>query len=192
MQTTLIKRSQIFTIPNLLSLFRLCLIPVIVWLYCEKEADVSAGMVLILSGLTDMLDGFLARHFHWVSDLGKILDPVADKLTQAAMLICLVLRNSMILLPLCLMILKELFMAVSGFLVIHRTGTVKSARWHGKVATCLLYGMMILHVFWRDLPLIYSDLSIFLCSAMIALSFILYGLDNIRTLNQLRKAHHEA
>lgn len=82
----LFKRDQIFTIPNLLSLVRLLMIPMIIWLYCEKEDYVAAAVMIVLSGLTDIADGIIARKFHLVSDLGKLLDPVADKLTQAALI----------------------------------------------------------------------------------------------------------
>ena len=82
-------QKKIITIPNILSFFRLCLIPVIIWLYTVEKNDAAAGAVLILSGATDVADGFIARHFHMISDLGKVLDPIADKLTQAAMLFSL-------------------------------------------------------------------------------------------------------
>lgn len=72
---------KIFTIPNLLSAFRLLLIPVFVWAYCIKKAYLLTAGVLLLSGLTDMADGFIARRFHMISDLGKMLDPIADKLS---------------------------------------------------------------------------------------------------------------
>ena len=76
--------NRIITVPNLLSFFRFCLIPVIIWSYCVKENPLLAGEILLLSGLTDLADGYIARRFHMISNLGKILDPVADKLTQAA------------------------------------------------------------------------------------------------------------
>ncbi len=182
METKKSNANDIITIPNILSFLRLCMIPLIVWLYCGKENDFWAGMVLIISGLTDIVDGYLARHFGWISDLGKILDPIADKLTQAAMLICLVLQYPLILLPFCLMVAKELFMTISGTLVIKKTGSVFSARWHGKAATVLLYAMMILHVFWGSIPAAVSNGSIAASTFMIALSFLLYGRDNIRAL----------
>ena len=83
------KRSQILTLPNLLSLFRLLLIPVIVWLYSVQKNYYAAIGVILLSGISDIVDGWIARRFAMVSDFGKILDPVADKLTQAALLVCL-------------------------------------------------------------------------------------------------------
>ena len=77
-------RKQLFTIPNLLSLLRLCMIPLIIWLYCTQKNYALTAVVLVLSGLTDMVDGYIARRFNMVTDLGKALDPVADKLTQAS------------------------------------------------------------------------------------------------------------
>ena len=79
------RKHQILTIPNLMSLFRLCLIPLIVWLYHEKEMYGLAAFALVISGITDVADGIVARRFDMVSDFGKAFDPVADKLTQFAM-----------------------------------------------------------------------------------------------------------
>ncbi len=175
-------KKAVFTIPNLLSCVRLGLIPVIVWLYVEKESYQWAGYILILSGLTDIVDGFIARHCHMISDVGKVLDPIADKLTQAVMLVCLMLRYPDILWPLVLMVVKELFMAISGLLVIKRTGKVLGANWHGKAATVLLYVTIFLHIFWHDIPKFLSRGSIAACCCMILLSFILYGLRNHQVL----------
>lgn len=175
---------KIITIPNVLSFFRICLIPVIVWLYAVKYDYVRAGYVLILSGITDIVDGFIARHFHMVSDLGKILDPIADKLTQGVMLLCLVLQFPLMIAPFILLIAKEIYMSISGILIIQRTGIVCSADWHGKAATCSLYGMMILHVFWHKITPEVSMVSIIACTAMIGFSFALYGIRNMKLLRK--------
>ena len=175
---------KIITIPNLLSLFRLCLIPVILWLYLAEQRNILAGSILILSGITDIADGLIARHFHMISDLGKVLDPVADKLTQAAMLLCLLVRFPLMILPLLLMACKELFMAVSGALIIRRKRVVLGAVWHGKAATACLYAMMLLHVFWTQIPPLLSAISIIVCFLMVGLSFILYAVRNIKFLRR--------
>ena len=177
-------QNKILTIPNILSFFRLCLIPVIMWLYCVEENYLWAGITLILSGITDTVDGFVARHFHMTSDLGKMLDPVADKLTQAAMLFCLLTRFPLMILPLALMVVKETFMGITGLLVIHKTGKVFGADWHGKVTTWLLYAMMILHVFWYNIPMGVSRALIGVCVAMMLVSLVLYGRSNLRALGE--------
>lgn len=178
-QRTNNQKIKIFTLPNVLSVLRILLIPIIVWLYCVEKNYLWAGIMLILSGVTDMVDGFIARRFKMVSDLGKVLDPIADKLTQAAMLVCLITRFPLMLLPFVLLILKETFMSISGLLVIQKTGHVMSAVWHGKVATALLYATMILHIFWFDIHPIVSNVLILLSAAMIIVSFVLYGIHNV-------------
>lgn len=179
--------NKIITIPNLLTFFRLCLIPVFVWLYCVEKNYLLTGIILIISGVTDTADGYIARHFHMVSDLGKVLDPIADKLTQAAMLFCLLTRFSLMIIPLGLMVIKEIFMGVTGLLVIKKTGKVFGADWHGKLNTWLLYAMMVLHVFWYDIPDAVSEFLISCCVVMMAVSLLLYGWQNIKTLKSGKK-----
>lgn len=180
-------QNKILTIPNMLSFFRLCLIPVIMWLYCVEDNYLWAGIILIVSGITDTVDGFVARHFHMTSDLGKVLDPVADKLTQAAMLFCLLTRFPLMILPLGIMVLKEFFMGVTGLMVIQKTGKVFGADWHGKVTTWLLYAMMILHVFWYNIPAALSRILIAACVVMMLISLVLYGRHNLKALREDRK-----
>lgn len=180
-QTT---QNRVLTIPNLLSLFRLCLIPVIVWLYCTEQNYKATAGVLLLSGATDVVDGFIARRFHMISDVGKVLDPVADKLTQGVTLICLLTRFPLMLVPIILMAVKELCMGVTGILFIKKTDTVPGANWHGKVTTCLLYAMMILHVLWHDIPAIASNLSIAACVVMMCVSLALYGRRNLAAIRK--------
>ena len=175
-------KNKILTIPNLLSLFRLCLIPVFMWLYCVEKNYLWTGIILIISGLTDTVDGFVARHFNMISDLGKILDPVADKLTQAAMLFCLLTRFPLMIVPLGLMVFKEFFMGVTGLLVIQKTGKVFGADWHGKVNTWLLYAMMILHLFWYNIPDGVSKVLIGVCVIMLLISLVLYRHHNMKAL----------
>ena len=72
-------RDELFTIPNLLSILRLLLIPVLVYLYCFKHDNIATCCLLAFSLLTDIVDGFIARHFNMITDFGKFLDPLADK-----------------------------------------------------------------------------------------------------------------
>lgn len=174
-------KHAVLTVPNLLSMLRLCMIPLMIALYF-KGFTAATAVVLIISGFTDLLDGWYARRFGAVSDLGKVLDPVADKLTQAAMLLCLVSAYPQMLLPFILLIAKELFASVSGLLVIRRTGIVPAAVWHGKVTTALLYLTMILHATWQEIPTAASNFLIASCTAMMCLSMVLYALRNIRMI----------
>lgn len=180
------EKSQILTIPNLLSLLRLLMIPLFVWLYLNDHEGWTAA-VLILSGLTDVIDGFIARRFGQISDIGKALDPVADKLTQAAMLLCLMSRHQMMIVPFILLAVKEVFAAISGLLVIRRAGFVPGAEWHGKLTTLMLYGMMILHVIWQDIPVWTSNVLNGGCIMMMLISLVLYARRNIRVIRSAEK-----
>lgn len=182
--TTGSSQSKILTIPNLLSFFRLCLIPVFMWLYCVERNYLWTGIILIISGLTDTVDGIIARKFNMISDLGKVLDPIADKVTQAAMLFCLLTRFPLMIAPLALMVVKEFFMGVTGLLVIQKTGKVFGADWHGKVNTWLLYAMMIIHVFWYNIPDVVSKVLIGICVVMMLISLVLYGRHNLKALRE--------
>lgn len=178
---------KILTIPNLLSCLRLALIPCFVWAYLVGEDARTTVLLLLLSGLTDVADGFIARRFNMISNLGKVLDPLADKLTQAAMLVCLMSRYPLMMLPFGLMVVKEMVCVGTGLAAIDRTGEVRSAGWHGKVATVLLYAMLITHVLWTEIPPALSMGLILLCAAMIVLSGILYGVSNVRATRSKSK-----
>lgn len=179
-------QNKIFTVPNILSVVRLVLIPVIIWLYCIKEEYVWTAAVLVLSALTDILDGYIARHFNMISNLGKALDPVADKFTQGAVLLCLITRFPLISVPLVILVVKEMFNGLLHFWAMKKTGVVYGADWHGKVTTCMLYAMMLLHVIWTEVPAYVSDISIAMCIVMMVISMILYTyqiLRKVKTVN---------
>lgn len=175
-------KDKVITIPNILSFFRLLLIPVIVWLYVVRENPLWTAVVLTVSGITDIADGIIARRYHMVSDFGKALDPVADKLTQIAMLFCLVARFRWMLLPLCVLVVKEITAGIMGLLVIRKTGKVEGAVWHGKATTVSVYSMMAIHLLWYHIPPVMSGILIFGCTALALLSAVLYAVKNINIL----------
>ena len=176
------KRRRALPIPNLLSAFRILLVPVMAALYCGAGNYPLTAGVLLLSGATDVADGYIARRFHMVSDLGKVLDPVADKLTQAAALGCLLTRFEAMWWVLGVLVCKETVMAVLGVLVIRHTGLVHSAAWHGKLAACVLYGVILIHVVWYQIPAEISALLAAAGAAAILLSLTLYTLSHVRRL----------
>ncbi len=175
-------RGKIWTIPNMLSFARVLMIPWFVWVYLSKQNSNGAAMILLLSGITDTIDGMIARRFNMVSNLGKALDPLADKLTQIAMMACLVFRFEHMWLVLGALCVKELFVLVSSLMAIHRTDEVLPADWHGKMTTTTLYAAMIAHLLFPGMPQTLSDGLILLCTCMILLSGVLYGVRNIRAI----------
>ena len=182
-------KNKIITIPNILSLFRLLLIPVIVWLYVFRQDYLWTTAILALSGITDIIDGIIARKCNMISDFGKAFDPVADKLTQIAMLFCLVSRFQWMLLPLCELVVKEITAGIMGLMVIRKTGDVFGAVWHGKATTVSLYSMMIIHLLWFNIPGVISGILIGGCTALALLSAFLYTRENVKKLSSGREHH---
>ena len=181
-------QKKIITIPNLLSFVRLCLIPVIVWLYIGKKDYLLTGIFVLISGITDVVDGWIARTFHMISDFGKVLDPIADKSTQTVVVILLATRFHLMLLPLAIGVVKEIFMTISGYYVVKRCDVVLGAEWHGKLATVLLTITMALHLVWYNISPVPSAVTIVISGISIALSLSLYAARNIGYLTGKFKA----
>ncbi len=185
-------RGKILTVPNVLSFLRLLMIPWFAWEYLVQENSTGTALILLLSGFTDTIDGMIARRFNMVSNLGKALDPVADKLTQIAMIACLVIRFPHMGVVLGVLVVKELFVLITSLLSIHKTNEVLPADWHGKLTTTALYAVMIAHLLFPTLPGTVSDELIGLCICLILLSGVQYGLRNIRSIHSARKeVQHE-
>ncbi len=178
-------RGGLFTLPNALTLFRLLLIPLFVHFFFTAPETCSALWVLALSALSDVLDGAIARKFGMVSDFGKFLDPLADKLTQATLLLCLSLRYQSIGFLLGLLLIKELAMLGFALLTLERTDSVHSARWHGKLNSTLLETSLALLLLPR-FPLSLLPVLIGICSLSMLLSLFLY------TVFFSRLLHHPA
>ncbi|TCL41082.1 CDP-alcohol phosphatidyltransferase family protein [Harryflintia acetispora] len=131
--------SQLKSIPNILSLVRILLIPFFLWAFLWKRSYLLSSGLLIVSGLSDLCDGYIARRFNMVTELGKVLDPVADKLTQLAILFCLSLRYPVFLAALAVFAVKELLMLTGGILLFRKRIHPGSAKWFGKLATFFFY-----------------------------------------------------
>ena len=167
-------KKDILTIPNLLSLVRLLMLPVIVWLYVKEKNYYAATAMVFASGITDIADGIIARKFQLVSDLGKILDPVADKLTQAALIICLIEKFEWMLWLFVLFAIKEIVMGISGMVVIKKKDVVNSSQWFGKLATVVLYAVMFTLFLFPNASVEMANAMILICAAVLLLAFIKY------------------
>jgi cardiolipin synthase len=139
-------RREVFTIPNLLSLVRLLLLPVYARMYLnakEPREYLFAGVLMAISCLTDLADGWIAREFDQVTNLGKVLDPMADKLTQFVLTLCLSLRYPVLKAVLVLLLLKEGFQIAAGIGFLARGKMLSGALPAGKVSTAVLFVSLI-------------------------------------------------
>ena len=147
-------KTEILTIPNLLSLLRLGMIPVCARLYLGAQAlwqYRAAGMIIALSCLTDALDGKIARKFHMESTVGKILDPLADKLTQLVLTLCLSLRYPVLKPVLVLLTVKETAQTLIGYAHLRRGKILPGALMAGKVCTTVLFVTLTTLVLFPDI-----------------------------------------
>lgn len=165
-------KNQIFTIPNLLSAIRLVLIPFIVITFFKGHYT-TALILTAVSAFTDVIDGRIARHFNMISDLGKMLDPLADKLTEGALIICLISRYKLMIALLMVMACKETMMVVMGLKAL-KNDSVNSARWYGKVCTVFLYTVMMALLLFVKIPRPVANGLIIACMVMAIFTMIMY------------------
>lgn len=143
--------SGCLTVPNLLSLIRILLIPVFGVLFYQGHIG-WAVIALVISGLTDFFDGKIARRFNQISELGKMLDPVADKLTQITIAIVIFLEFNKSTNPtmqwfkwvFLFFLFKELLMVIIGAIMLACGLRPVAAEIYGKVATFVFYAVMVL------------------------------------------------
>ncbi len=150
----LIKKEDWLTIPNILSYIRILMIPLYIYLYVTADEQMEyywAAGVLVLSALTDSLDGIIARKTGQITDLGKVIDPLADKLTQVAVIGAMFLERPYILPLLILFVVKELFLLVNNLVLYRKDIKMDGSMWFGKVATAVFYFCMFLLVIFPTL-----------------------------------------
>ena len=160
-----------------MSFFRLLLLPVFAWLYlrAENASDYYvATAVLLVSSLTDLFDGKIARKFNMISKLGKALDPIADKLTHGVVMLCLCTRYQIVWLLIALFVIKEGFMGIMGILFLRKGKMLNGAMWFGKVCTALLFVVLLVLVVIPEMPLLYVNLLCTLCAAMMVFTLLMY------------------
>jgi cardiolipin synthase (CMP-forming) len=132
--------SRVLTIPNVLSSLRIALIPVFVWLIVDRDTTFSGLIMLGVVLATDWIDGAIARATGQVSELGKLLDPISDRLAIAAGLIALVVRDAFPLWAALLILVRDGVILVAGLLLLSVRRVRIEVRYLGKVAT---FGLML-------------------------------------------------
>ena len=170
-------KKEVFTIPNILSLFRLLLIPVYVAIYLNADslADyyIAAG-ILAVSCLTDLVDGKIARHFHMISTLGKFLDPLADKVTQFTLIICLTVRYPLLWTIVGLFVVKEVFQLIAAAVNFRKGRVLKGALMTGKVCTTIHFVRLVVMVLLPMLDIMVINIITLVDGLFLLVAFIHY------------------
>lgn len=170
-------------VPNILTAIRLLLIPVIFY-FALKENYVLAVIFLTLSGITDVLDGYIARKYNFITDFGTLFDPLADKLTQISTLIVLVIQSVIPVWILVVVIIKELLM-ISGAAFLYDKNTVVGSRWYGKAATVLFYIAILVSMLNKqfNLNLVFDMYLYYIAVALTIFALYMY----FKTFSKLKK-----
>ena len=192
-----------WTIPNLLSVIRILLIPVFAYLFYNDE-KIWAVVILALSGLSDTFDGQIARKFNQISDLGKVLDPVADKLTQITIAVMLLIDFKSAQNPIInalgwvflVFLIKEAVMIVGGLIMLLLNIRPGAAEFWGKAATVVFYvGMVIIiavgpevgalnDIIGFELPNVFTGIIVVLCAIMTIAAFLSYMPETFRQFKE--------
>lgn len=125
-------------IPNILTIIRFILIPFI-FISVVSKHFLIALIIFTISAITDVLDGFIARKFNYITDIGKLIDPLADKLTQMALLLSLAILKILPWWIFAIVFIKECVMIISASFLYKRDDVVVYSKWYGKLATILFY-----------------------------------------------------
>lgn len=171
-------KKEILSIPNLLSLFRLVLIPIYASIYLNAQSPMDyylAAAILAVSVLTDFLDGKIARRYHMITNLGKVLDPVADKATQGILMFCLCTHFKPVWLLVALFIVKEGFMAVMGLLNLRKGRMIDGAVMAGKVCTTVLFAALLALILVPQMHPAAVWALVFVCAVFMVISLVAYA-----------------
>ena len=169
---------DLFNIPNCLCYFRIILIPIFLHRYflasCKEDYYLCA-FILILSGISDFLDGYIARHYHMVTDFGKVIDPIADKLTQFTVAVVLIYTYSWMWFLLGIIVIKDGMLALGGLYLYEKGAQVKGASWWGKISTAIfdIVAIILVGIHIPDSPI--STIMIIVCIILMGLSLVLYA-----------------
>lgn len=187
-------KTNFFNIPNCLCYFRIFLIPIflLVYFYAEfKYHYLVAALILVLSGLSDFLDGFIARKFNMITDFGKLIDPIADKLTQFTIAITLLFSYPLAWILLIIIVIKDGMLGLVGLYLFDYGLKIKGASWWGKIATAYFYVVVILLIGLHIPNTFASQVMIFSSSALMFLSFILYAKELREMVKNKEKLRNE-
>lgn len=164
-------------IPNILSVIRIILVFVFVALFFHDYPNnlMWALFIFLLAGATDVADGFLARRYKWISNLGKVLDPLADKLMQCTVLICLLVKSLIPWWLAAFYILKEVLMGIGGIFVFKKKDVVVVSNKFGKAAVCVFYAaiisIIVINYYFKSTPYAVTIIGVvMLAAAILAIS----------------------
>ncbi len=184
------RKEDLFKIPNILCYIRILIVPLFIYMFLQKWYWQSA-IVVIVAAATDVVDGWIARKFNMVSDWGKFIDPVADKLMQFAMLAVLLIKVPWVLLLVIAFVLKEVILLIVGLYIYHKGRNLDGAMWCGKLCTVVFDASMLTLIALPEKWITDTLASILICVvfAFMLLSFIVYLNAYVQLYHKMKDEH---
>ncbi|MBQ4527162.1 MAG: CDP-alcohol phosphatidyltransferase family protein [Clostridia bacterium] len=170
-------RKELFTVPNILVYIRILLIPFYTVFYAQGKYGIAL-ILLAIAFFTDFLDGKIARMFNCVTDVGKTIDPIADKLCQFSIALCLMFKYPLMISVAAVLFVKEISMGIMGLVLLDKGGKVFGAMWYGKCSTAFVDLTMVLllvaPVFGIGISDMFANVLIIACDAILIVVSVLY------------------
>ena len=138
-------------IPNVLTTVRLVLVPIFAYFMVFDENVYIAALIFVLSGVTDIVDGYIARHYNMITNFGKIYDPFVDKLMQMTAVVCLVIIDVIPVWLLVFVVVKEVSMIIASG-ILYANKIVVSSNKFGKASTVIFYAGVLAMIIWKNIP----------------------------------------
>lgn len=166
-------------IPNILTVVRFLIIPVFGYALYNEQYYISI-LLFTLGGITDILDGFIARRYNLVTSFGKLADPLADKLMQLTALVLLTMQRLVPIPFLVVVVAKEVFMGLGSITLYKKENVVVSANWYGKLATVVFYFVIVITILLKEFDIpnrnFYIDVATGIAVAFALFAFVMYSL----------------
>lgn len=175
----------LLNVPNMLTVVRFIIVPVF-GIYLSIEYYFVAAILFIVAGITDVLDGYIARKFELVTNFGKIADPMADKLMQLTALVLLVKLDKIKLFILLIILLKELLIGIGSIILYKKVKIVVSANWYGKLSSVIFYFAIIVLIIYKKNNFL-TDVLTWVAVGSAIFAFYMYCRSYTRVKKEIKK-----
>lgn len=159
-------------IPNILTTVRLIIIPFFAYFMLKSDSFLIPAALFLLSGVTDIVDGWIARSYNMITDVGSVYDPLVDKLMQITAVISLAAKEIIPLWVIFIVAFKEIAMITVG-IILYFKKIVVSSNWYGKAATVFFYAVMLVLIIFQDIDAMLK--TVLLCCLVLVMALAAFG-----------------
>ena len=163
-------------VPNILSVIRICLVPVFILVYFSgaEYSSIYAAAIYALASITDVLDGKIARKYNQTTNLGRILDPLGDKLMTMSVIVCITIDNVIPVWAVIILVIKECLMGLGGMFLYNKFEEMPPSNYFGKCSTVVFFAICVILMLFRNIPHNVALAMIAFAIAVMLLAFVSY------------------